>query len=518
VRMDHCRRLRIVVLLLIANATAAAAGQTLVDHARRGDERAVRLLVAKHQDVNTPEADGTSPLHWAVHHDDLAMVDLLIRAGADVNASNRYGVTPVQLASLNGNAAILDRLLSKGASARATLPDGETALMTAARSGDAGTVRLLLARGADVNAKERSREQTALMWAAAENNAEVVALLLEAGAGMNPAPRPTASSDVEAPRIGQITQAAAVSFEGAFTPYLFAVRAGHIDTVKVLLEAGVKVDESLPDGTPALTLAILNGHYELASILLDKGANPNGGTQGWSALHQVVWTRRPNTGFNLPGAQPTGRVSSLELARDLIRRGADVNARQLREPRDGNRHMASRLGATPFLLAAKSADLALMLLLLQHGADPTTPTTEGMTPLMAASGVGVWAPGESPGSDQESLEAVSLVLEATGGKGVNDVDQSGYTALHGAIHRGGHLPLVRLLVERGALLDVRTSKGWTPLRIADGVEYTPTIFKRYPETAAYLRKAMTARGLAVPPPPSEQLTVGLDGSTAGGNR
>jgi ankyrin repeat protein len=283
-----------------------------------------------------------------------------------------------------------------------------------------------------------------------------------------------------------------------FTAYLFAVRGGHIDAARVLLDAGADVNDRLPDGTSALVLAVMNAHYELAGFLLDYGADPNADAQGWSALHQVVWSRRPNHGSNLPGAVPTGKLDSLDLVRRLVAYGANVNARQRKEPKDGFRNMLHRIGSTPFLLAAKSDDLPLMRLLLESGADPKLTTEDGTTALMVAAGVGIWAPGENPGTEEEALAAVQLALDAGGGA-VTDVDKAGETALHGAIYRAGSIAVARFLIDRGAKLDARNQKGWTPLAVADGVEYTPNVLKRYPETAAFLRQVMGERGLPVPP-------------------
>jgi ankyrin repeat protein len=182
-------------------------------------------------------------------------------------------------------------------------------------------------------------------------------------------------------------------------------------------------------------------------------------------------------------------MDSLELVKKLVAYGADVNAPQKREPRDGNRNMLNRVGATPFLLAAKAVDLPLMRALLAEGADPARPNVDGTTPLMVAAGVGIWAPGESPGTEEEAIAAVKMLLDLGAGK-VTDVDKNGYTAAHGAVHRGGSVAILNLLVARGARLDLKNNKGWTPLTIAEGVEYTPDIFKRYPETAEVLRKLM----------------------------
>jgi ankyrin repeat protein len=460
-----------VALLAISGFAAGGREASLAEAVRLGNTAAVRLLVKDRSAINVAEPDGTTPLHWAAQRNDLEIADLLIRAGAGAAATNRYGISPLYLACLNGNATMIERLLAAGADVNQALPQGETPLMTASRTGNVAAIKVLLAHGAVVNAAEQWKGQTALMWAASENNAAAARALIEAGADLYAHTR-----------------------SGDFTSYLFAVRGGHVVTTRVLLDAGADVNETLRDGTSALVLSVMNGHYELAGLLLDYGADANADRQGWSALHQVVWTRRPNSGSNLPGAVPTGTLDSLELVRQLLRDGADVNARQTREPKDGFRNQLRRIGATPFLLAAKSDDLPLMRLLLERGADPRINTEDGTTPLMAAAGVGIWAPGENPGTEEEALAAVKLVLEAGGGA-VTDVDAAGETALHGAIYRAGSISVARFLIDRGAKLDARNKKGWTPLAVADGVEYTPNVLKRYPEAAAFLRQAMREHGL-----------------------
>ena len=469
----------VVTALTIALAGAAAvsaAGNPLIDAIKEGNRAAVRTLLERRADANAAEPDGTTALHYAIQRDDVETVDLLIRAGASVTTANRYGIAPLQVAATIGSAPILQKLLDAGADAKSATPEGETALMAAARNGDAASVKLLVSRGANIHAVESWKGQTALMWAAAENNAEAVKVLIEAGA------------DIKARSKG-----------GVFTPFLFAVRAGHIAAARVLLDAGAEIDAPMPDGMSPLVLSLLNGHFELASFLLDRGADPNAAAQGWTALHQIVWTRRPNTGFNLPGAIATGGVNSLDVVRKLVQRGADVNARQTREPKDGFRNQLNRVGATPFLLAAKSVDLPLMRVLLDLGADPKIATDDGTTALMAAAGVGIWAPGENPGTDDEAFAALKLVYEA-GGADVNAINDNGDTAMHGAVYRAGSIAMLRFLLEKGATPDVRNKKGWTPLIAADGVEFTPNVLKRYPDAAAFLRKALAERGLPVPAP------------------
>lgn len=477
-------RVRRVGLILsawvLATVVAGAAGpdDSLVDAVRSANAARVRELLDKRVDVNAPEVDGTTALHWAVHHGDLALVDRLIAAGARAQARNRYGSTPLLLACENGQAAIVRRLLQVGADPHTTSHDGETALMIAARTGDAATVQALLAAGASANAREARRSQTALMWAVTEGNHEAASVLVRAGA------------DVRA------------RSNGGFTPLLFAARAGHVGVLPTLIEAGADVNDRLPDGTSALALAILNAHFELAALLLDRGADPNAAAQGWTPLHQLVWTRRPNGGLADPPPVATGRLSSLQLAERLLEKGANPNARMTKERKLGfdDRTLLNRLDATPFLLAAQTADVPLMRLLAKNGANPTLTNADGTTVLMVASGVGLWVVGESPGTNEEALEAVRFALELGGD--VHATNEFGYTPLHGAAHRGSP-EIVKLLVDRGAKLDAALTKtgggplgwkaGWTPLTIADGVYYANT-YKRSPETADLLRRLIQESG------------------------
>ena len=446
----------------------------LAEAAAAGDAESAVAALAAGADADDTLADGTSALAWAVHHADVDLAATLLEAGADPNLRNRYGVPPIHLAAENGDSRMVSLLLVHGAQVDATLPAGEPAILTAARAGDAATLEVLVHAGADVNVVDGWKAQTPLMWAAAENQAAAVSFLVGAGA------------DVEA-----------VSGGGEFTALTFAVRAGAIEATRALIEAGADVERRLNDGTSLLVLAATNAHYELADVLLEAGADPNSADQGWTALHQIAWSRRWNRGFNLPGPSRTGGLDGIELARRLVAHGADIDARQTAEPADGNRNKLNRIGATAFLLAAKAADVPLMRALLELGADASITTEEGTTALMAAAGVGIWAPGENPGTHEEALAAVRLAFEAGGGA-VTDVNANGETALHGAVYRGGAIPVIDFLAERGARLDAVNSLGWTPVFVADGVEYTPDVLKRYPDAAERLRTLMAAQGLAIP--------------------
>jgi ankyrin repeat protein len=469
----------------------------LMEAVQNGNEAGVQRALANHADVNAVEPDGSTALLWAARVDDVEIAQILLAAGARANAANKYGVTPISLACTNGSAAMIERLIRAGADPNSKLPEGETALMTASRTGRLDAVQVLLKHGAEVNAKETWRGQTALMWAAAEGHVEVVQALLQAGADMHarskapPVPvdpyempvKPVAAEGGKPAGDAKPAPAKRAPRPADFTPLLFAVRNGHIPVVKALLAAGADPNETLSDGTSALVLAAMNARYELGVVLLDHDARPNADGSGFTALHQVVWTRRPNI-HKTPAAVPSGNLDSIGFAKALIAHGGNVNARETKEPIDGNLGKLKRIGATPFLLAAKGADPEMMRVLLALGADPTLSTNEHITPLEAAAGVGVYRVAESPGTNDEALECVKIAFEH-GGE-VNHIDDVGRTAMHGAALRGAN-DIVQFLYDHGARLDVVDKKGWTPLVIAEGVFY-PDVFKTELQTAELLRK------------------------------
>ena len=459
----------------------------LVDAVRRGDANAVRDLLESGVEVDATTADGATALLWAVHTGQPELVALLLEAGADVDISNRYGVGPAHLAAENGNAAILERLLLAGVDPNLTLRGGETLLMTAARTGDPETVRTLLAHGADPNPRETTQGQTALMWAAANNNAAALRLLAESGAEIN--------AKTDNPSRGRGSTFASPSPTG-FSALMFAVRAGHIDATRVLLDADADVNDTVSDGESALVVAAANANWELAAYLLDRGADATHAEGGWNALHQTVRTRRMNLAFGTPGPFSSGTLDSIDLIRKLLDAGVDVNARMTRNGmRDGQRNRFNRLGATAFMLAAKVTDVEAMRLLLAAGADPTIPTADGTTSLMVAAGLHIWNPGEDGGSftgqEQEVLEAVRICLE--GGNDVNARNYRGETALHGVGFRGVYIVLDYLVLQ-GADLQALTEDGWSPLAIARGLSYTD-FYKAQVHTAARLEEMMHSREL-----------------------
>ena len=330
--------------LLLGTTIAAAAGADapLLAAAQRGDRAAVRALLRQTSDVNVQDVDGTTPLHWAVRNDDVETIKLLLGKRANVKAANRYGVTALSLAAVNGSAPVVGLLLAAGADPNTALPEGETVLMTASRTGNAAVVRTLLAAGAEVNKAEGWQGQTAVMWAAAENHAEVVATLIRAGADLNIRSKVLPGMP-QRPRGGDVAQQGVHSNfpKGGLTALHFAVRQNAVAAVSALAEAGVNLDQQDPDGFTPFILAALNGNYDLAKLLIERGAGIEAADKGGrTPLFAAVDMHTYEYSFNRPAPKPTGEMDSVDLVRFLLARGAEPQrahhvARDSREVRHG---------------------------------------------------------------------------------------------------------------------------------------------------------------------------------------
>ena len=462
----------VVLLLSAANLSSTELGAPqLVDAAQRQDREEIRSLLQQGADVNTQQADGATALHWAVHWDDVESARLLIRAGADVKAVNDYAVTPLSLACLNGSAVMVESLLTAEADPNAAGLTGVTPLMTAARTGSAAVVKALLAHGARVEATELLEGQTALMWAVSEGHLAVVQLLIEAGADVNA--RSIAKTVVR----GLLQPETLTVEEGAFTPLHFAARQGDLESARLLLDSGANVNARTVDGLTALLVATVRGHTTLAKLLLEKGADPNVANSGFAAIHWAAgaWksdfmTSGAGRGISPEADAEWGAVSGLQgaakldLIGALLAYGADPNVRLERAPSVvGTGRYRSDLGSTPFLLAARAADVTVMRILAAHGADPRMVADDNTTPLMAAAGVDRSA-SEMVLTEAETFEAVRLACEL--GCDVNAVNADGSTALHGVATVQAN-SAVQFLVDEGAKLNVVNIYGHTPLYLAE---------------------------------------------------
>jgi ankyrin repeat protein len=299
------RYLSLLLVMLVSASSllgAAAVDVRLIDAIKKSDVKAVNALLRQKVDVNGKSADGTTALHWAVNEDNLEAAKALIAAGANVKAANDYGMTPLTLACVNGSVAMVDTLLKAGADPNTVFSEGETALMTAARTGNVDVVKLLLDTGANPNAKEPNRGQTAIMWAAFEGHAGPIKAMIEH------------EGDFRA------------TSKGGYDAIMYAVREGRTDVVKTLLDAGANVNAKTPEGTTLLNLAIFNANYETAATLVERGGDVNAvDRQQGPPIMNLMRVRRPGLCQN-PCPKGTGTLSSLELAKTLLDRGANPNA------------------------------------------------------------------------------------------------------------------------------------------------------------------------------------------------
>ncbi|MGE0392356.1 MAG: ankyrin repeat domain-containing protein [Vicinamibacterales bacterium] len=456
----------------------------LVDAVRLGDSQAVTGLLARGVHPDEPTADGTTALHWAAELGHAEMVRMLLARGADPNRLNRYGASPLRSACLSGSPEAVEALLQAGATANAVRAEsGDTPLMIAARAGHLAIVKTLLAHGATVDAVEPRRGQTALMWAAAEKHPAVVTVLLEAGAD----PKRLSKTKL--------------------SPLLFAIRAGDRESTAALLDRGLDVNAPAADGTRPLIFAMLNARFDLAKDLLERGADVKAEDPHGTPLQVLSFMRKAENialATVLPRQLPLNGVDAKALARLLLAKGDGINARF--KGRTVPRHIPvgsyriSFEGATPFFIAAITADTEWMKFLREQGADPSIPTLSGVTPLLAAAGIGFWE-GETPGSNADAFEAVKLAAEygndprqvITGGD-KKDPMWEGATAMHGAATRG-YEPMVAWLVERGVPIDKKTERGISAYHIA--TDNAGGMYHIAPEVAERLLALAKARGETV---------------------
>ena len=508
--------------LVVLGTSGTVVGQDLrlVTAAATQDWATVGALLEEGVDVNTPRADRATALLWAAHWDDLATVDQLLLAGADVDAADDNGVTPLERAAENASLPMVEKLLAAGANTTASRASGLTPLMTAARTGNVEVVTTLLEHGAEVNAAVTQTQSTALMWAVAESHGPVVRGLIEAGADPH---RSTTKG---------------------FTPLLFAAQNGDIEMARMLIVAGVSVNETGADGTHALPYAIIAGRDRFALFLLEQGADPNASLGGVRALHAAAgrvgtwlgdWQRRHGDGRRRSSFGRRGLEANraLPLVKALLARGADPNAgitpsamfmSYIGYPRKGAFEpfacgTGDLRGATPLWVAAYTANgpisssgppedasdrAEIIRTLLEAGADQHVTTADGTTPFMVAAGLGrsTYRPREPRGLRSPSAEAaVKVLLEA--GAEINATNEADFTALHGAAFRGLN-EVITYLVEQGADIDARDFRGRTAFRLAEGSKQSFQ-FQSWPETAELLRSLGANPRLGIPGTVQERL-------------
>ena len=544
------RTISIISGALAINLTVVAhAADSIADVAMRGDRAAVLAMIKQGADVNAPQGDGVTALHWAARHGDAELVTALTAAGASARAATRFGsYTPLHLAAERGSAPIVKALVAAGATVDARTTTGATPLMLAAAAGDTGSIAALLDKGADVNAKEDDRLQTPLIFAAANNRLDAVKLLVARGAdpnaetrltdlsalsrnGENPdgrnlavkpeTRRPTTPRRILMPGVErQHLFNEQVAWQGGMTPLLYAARQGYVEVATALVDAGVSVNQRKGgDAASALLVATVNGHFDLAAALLERGANPNliaeNGVAPLYAAINLMWA--PRAGYPQPRAHLNQKLSYLEFMKRLLDAGADPNQRVNKKVWYSNYNFdqsgVDEAGATPFWRAAYGADVDAMKLLVSYGADPMIPTIKpaqrpetgdmgrreardvsglppvplggpGVPPLLAAAGAG-YGEGFAGNSHRHApggmLAAVQYLVDVLGAD-VNARDHEGNTAVHHAASRGD-TEMIRYLVSKGADVTIVNREGQTTVDMANGPVQR---VQPWPETIKYL--------------------------------
>lgn len=466
-------------LLLLCGMLASFGVQAetpLIDAIRAGQSQlAIKLIDEAGSTVNQAQADGTMPLHWAVYHNDLAVVDKLLRAEPKVNVVNDYDASPMLEAVLQNNTAMVKTLLAAGADVDSPNLFQQTALMVVARTDNTELAGLLLEQGAKVNARELKSNQSALMWAAARSQPEMVALLIDYGAELD--------AQALAPEWDRrVTSEPRVRYNdsGGFTPLLFSARENCFACVQALLGAGADIDKRDPDGTTPLNLAIQNGNFDLARYLIEQGADVDlWDWWGRGPLYSAVdMSTLPSGGrAELPSLSAT---TSHELIALLLEKGANpdlqlkflVPFRNVGADRGGD--LLFNTGATPLLRAAKAADLQAVKLLLEYGADTELHAYSnwldwagGTRPLAAAAGL-AYQLNDTRGqqsTEEKAIETIDLLLSY--GADIDAQDARGRTAVHGAVFRGWDQVLAHL-AKRGADISKPDYQEQTPLAAAQG--------------------------------------------------
>jgi uncharacterized protein len=447
-------------LLFLTHSLALAAGRSdIADAVMNGNKAALRTLLQEKADVNAPQPDGATALHWAVYRDNLEAVNLLIRAGAKVDAKNRDNVTPLAMACLYGNVVFIDKLLEAGADAKQRGTAGETMLMLAARNGNPDAIKRLVAAGAEVNAVENTRKTTALMWAAEQKHPLAVKALLNAGADFK-----LRSGPAGLPRNYMAAPVSLRNIEAARKRYAEAAAAGRTYFEQLEYEEAHGIQhEGRRDATvrsPALPV-----DRQGAGQSTQETAPPD------EDVDAVVAGLVGTGGGGLTALIFAAREDDLESAKYLLDASADVN-------------QTSEYGWTPLLTATNNRHYKLAEYLITRGADVNAANKGAWTPLYLATDNRNIEGGDFPvpKPDMDHLEFIKFLLDHGADPNARVKDntltrtiftmqwffEAGATSFIRAA-QSGDVELMKLLLQYGADPKLATTFGDTALLAAAGI-------------------------------------------------
>jgi ankyrin len=504
----------LLIFGLLAGALATASwavssDSRLADAAQNQNKTLIRSLLKAHADANGLQPDRTTALMWSAHFNDSETVALLLSAGANANLVNRYGVSAITEAADNfaGSTAVLKALLKAGADPNTVAANNESVLMTLSLSGAVDAVRLLLEHGADVNAHNAQEQETPLMYATAEKSTDVMKLLIAKGADVN-----AVAHTLEMSR-GHSNDDKPI---GGFTALMFAARQDCAECARILLDAGANLRVQDRDGMTPMIIATMNGGFETAELILERGGDPNDGV-----LWELMEARNFEDDTHTIPINPS-KLDALSFEKRLLDKGADPTKPY------GKIHTVDRRGGTigtritstsPLERAVRAVDVESIRLMLDHAVaagNKFDPETLLPAVIRAYSVVG---PTIRLGSGEERAKlafrtvtvrelADAVAVSIAHGANVNAANNQGVTPLHLAAQLGAD-DTVKLLVDRGAKINVKTKGGLTPIDYALGKggppqrnrgedEFDPVVAQVYESTAALLRKlaSQAAPGIA----------------------
>jgi uncharacterized protein len=473
-RRNRLTRVALVCVCVLAGVAPALgqSGSSLADLIRAGNRKAALDRIRSGADVNEAQPDGTRPIHWAVYKVDYELIDALIAKKAAVDVINEFGSSPLAEAVKLSDARLVKTLLAAGAKVDRADDSGQTPLMLAIKTGELSVVEMLLKAGANVNVVEEVQRQTPLMWAvtASKHAAEMTKLLLSKRANVK-----ARALFTDWPNQLSSEPRAQYRPVGGLTALLYASRNGCSGCVAALIGAGADVNVPTPEGVTPLMISLDNDHNDVATLLLDRGANPHvADWWGRTALWIVVDRKAATKGQG---------GSHLAIINRLLAADVDVNAElnMHRPSRGGNSgRFADRqlgTGCTALYRAAEAGDIDVVRALLTKGANPNI-NGMGFTPFLVAAGVTLGAGGGGNAPNTELLDLMiqhgaNVNAQVTGTRSYSmrvsynpPPNKEGTSALHGAV-QAGRIELVRFLLERGATPDLVDANGRTPIDLLD---------------------------------------------------